>query len=163
MANNSKNYVCWDCGWLVKENQKTCKKCWAELVWNKWDERNYKPWFVLMSFSWVILTWIWLLTWDSYTIWLLFVLSIPLTILWLVLRLRKIKFSLYNTWDYIKENWRGFLSPILLILLIPYNPIDIGWKIVSFILAIKRYIIWVIGILLVIYLLVKFIKRSWKH
>jgi len=99
------NYLCADCNSPIRINQKKCKNCWAELKWEKTFQsisasqyeniRKYQvvPW--IMAFSFIILpiffailaSIIW--GWDLITIGV--ILSLPISVAWLVLVIRNMK------------------------------------------------------------------------
>ncbi len=59
-------YLCWDCNNQIKVNQRICKNCWAELVWEikkeEYEISGKKNKFFLSDEIWVfiILIWPWL-------------------------------------------------------------------------------------------------------
>ncbi len=122
-------------------------------------------WLTILSR--LILPIIWWIIWgkDWIIVWL--IISIPLSTMWFLLFLWNMGLSFKYIWEYIANIFR-FLLVLAIIVLLSYRTRWMSLEniviwILGFLWAIKRYIISLVWILLIIYLIVKFIKRSWKH
>lgn len=188
MENKWNEYLCWDCKYPIKKNQKTCKNCWAELVWETTSEEiktqtKYSKitqkiqnntvllWLTIMS--WLILPIIWLIIWGVFgwwiwiKIWVIFslIISIPISIIWIISLFKNIKPTKITKEDFSYSNWNFTIR--FVILLWWYIFLREKWvvrdDIVVWILfirpIIKRPLIFICW-LAIIYWIVKFIKRA---
>lgn len=142
-------------------------------------KRAQKNPFLLRSMilSWLFLPIIWAVLWYFiwYVTWLeilsraffigFFIISIPLSIIWLILLFK-------NTWD-IKEYepstiWDWIKNVAFIALCIWVGVLISDESITRDSIPSRVYIIWgivlaIVILLWIIYLIVRFIKRSWKH
>ncbi len=160
MKQVTNEYLCWDCNYPIKKNQKTCKHCWAELVWEK---NKRKTWLYLWLWAIVLLWIIWIIN-RTWLLWIILVL-IALTPLvrFIYMIIRWIKNTNKKTLLVYISFWIWTILTIgLLVLLLSninliLNRIIIGLYIGLHILKRPLIIIWWLAI---IYWIVKFIKRS---
>lgn len=134
-------YACADCGSVIKHNQKKCKKCWAELVWNT-DDKNTDSskkkvnifekiqnngWLLLLTMLAVfilpgVLVFLWVLIEDAiggninivgWFIAAWFIIWLPITIVWICLWIKNMGFRSEDIWEYGKNILRYWLVIII--------------------------------------------------